>query len=185
MAVQLTRRQFTVAEYYEMGKAGILTEDDRVELIEGEIIEMSPIGDAHAWCVNRLNRLFSKAVGDVAVVSVQNPVRLGDRSEPVPDVMLVRLGPGLRGPHPTPADVLLLVEVSDTTLAYDEQVKVPLYARSGVPETWIVDLNREAIRAHREPTPKGYRLIEVHQRGDRISPSAFPDLSLGVDDILG
>src|SRR6266496_1101040 len=133
MAAKPTRRQFTVAEYYRMGKAGILTEDDRVELIEGEIIQVPPIGVPHASHVDRLLRLFASTLLAVAHISVQNPLRLSVRSEPVPDLMLLRLRPDLySGAGPTAADVLLLVEVSDTTLSYDLQIKLPLYARHGV-----------------------------------------------------
>ena len=180
------RHRLTVAEYYRMAKAGILTEDDRVELIEGEIIQMPPIGGPHASRVNRLNYLFILAVGDAALVIVQNPLRLGERSEPVPDVMLVRPRADFYAAgHPTAGDVLLLVEVSDTTLAYDQRIKLPLYAHSGVPEVWITDLAHEMIRVYREPGPTGYRMSLTFRRGDRLSPSAFPNLEFAVDDILG
>ena len=185
MAAEPMRRQFTVKDYYRMGKAGILKEDERVELIEGEIIQMPPIGDLHAWCVNRLNRLLVLAVGDAAVVAIQNPLRLGDRSEPVPDIVVMRPRPSLRGPHPTADDGLLVIEVSVTTLAYDQRVKVPLYARLGVPEVWVADLRGEVICVYREPTPDGYRVTLARRQGERIGPSALPDLELAVDDILG
>ena len=185
MTAQPIRRPFTVAEYYRMAKAGILTEDDRVELIEGEIIEMPPIGGPHASCVIRLTELLVSGVRGAALVSVQNPLRLSDRSEPVPDVMLLRRRPDFYSSHPTPADVLLLVEVSDTTLDYDQQVKLPLYSREGVPEVWLADLGGQVIRVHREPRPTGYRVTLTRRRGERLSPAAFPDLELAVDDILG
>jgi Uma2 family endonuclease len=185
MAVQPTRRQFTVAEYYRMGKAGILTEDDHVELIEGQVIEMPPIGGPHASCVNRSNRCLDRAVGDAAIESVQNPLNLGERSEPVPDLMLLRPRADFYVVHPTARHVLLLIEVSDTTLAYDLRSKLPLYARHGVPEVWIVDLNRAIILVHREPTPTGYRVTETRRRGDRLVVAALPDLEIAVEDILG
>lgn len=185
MAAKTLRRQFTLAEYYRMGEAGILTEDDRVELIEGEIIQLPPIGDPHAWCVNRVNRLFVLGIGDQGVVSPQNPFRLSQRSEPVPDIVIIHPRARLAGPHPTPADVFLVIEVSDSTLGYDLGVKVPLYAREGVPETWFVDLKGKRVCVYRDPSPEGYRVTLTFERGDRIAPLAFPDLDISVDDILG
>ena len=139
MAAKPTRRLFTVAEYYQMGCAGVLGPDERVELIEGDVIEMPPIGVGHAYHVDRIVRLFARVFGDAVHLRVQNPLHLSDRSEPVPDVMLLQPRPdfyALR--HPLPQDVLLLVEVSDTTLAFDTKTKLPLYAREGVREVWIV-----------------------------------------------
>jgi len=186
MAVQPARRQFTVDEYYQMGRVGILTEDDRVELIEGEIIEMPPIGGRHSSCVNRLTRLLVMALGDSAVVTVQNPLRLDDRSESVPDIIVAKPRADFyEDHHPVPADVLLLIEVSDTTIGYDRRVKLPLYARNGVPVVWIADLDRGIIRVHQDPTPDGYRVVQTRRRGDRLAPSAFPDLAFAVNDILG
>jgi Uma2 family endonuclease len=186
MAVQPTRRLFTIDDYYRMGAAGILGEDDRVELIEGEIIQMPPIGDPHALCVRRTNNRVGRTVGDAAILDVQNPLRLSDRSEPMPDVMLLRPRADFYATgKPTAADVLLLIEVSDTTLRYDRQVKVPLYAREGVPEVWIADLRRALILAYRDPTPTGYRVTETYRRGDRITLSQLPGVSIAVEDILG
>ena len=186
MAVEPARRQFTVDEYYQMASAGILSENDRVELIEGEIIQMPPIGGRHASCVDRIAELFFGAFRGIAQVRVQNPLRLDGLSEPVPDVMLLKRRSDFYAErHPFPQDVLLLVEVSDTTVAYDRRVKLPLYARLGVGEVWIVDLDRSIIDLHREPTSEGYRLIETRRRGERLGPSAFPDQTFSVDDILG
>jgi Uma2 family endonuclease len=186
MAAQPARRLFTVREYYRMGKAGILTPDERVELMDGEIVQMPPIGSPHASCVRRYTRLFSEALGREAEVSIQNPIRLGDRSEPVPDVVLLRpRADAYAAEHPTPADVLLLVEVSDRTLAYDERTKLPVYAREQVPEVWLTDLGHQLILAHREPTVEGYRITVTYRRGERIAPLAFPDHEFLVDDILG
>lgn len=185
MAAKPMRRKFTVSEYYRMGKAGILTEDDRVELIEGEIIQLPPVGDSHAWCVNRLNKLFVLGVGDRAIVGVQNPFRLSTRSEPLPDLVVMRPRASMSGPHPTQQDAILVIEVSDTTLAYDQRVKLPLYAREGVPEVWIVDLRGERLLVNRDPSPDGYSTTLILGRGDRISPAALTDLELAVDDILG
>ena len=185
MAAKPARRLFTVSEYYQMGNAGILTDDDRVELIEGEVIEMPAIGGRHASRVNRLTRLFSRAFGDEVILTVQNPLRLSQRSEPIPDILLLKPRPDFYVEHPAPTDVLLLVEVSDTTAGYDRRVKLPLYARLGVPEVWIADLDRSIIDIHREPCPTGDRLVETKRRGERIAPAAFPDQSFLVEDILG
>ena len=147
---------------------------------------MPPIGGPHASCVKRIARLFFHIVGDAAVVSVQDPLRLTDRSEPVPDLMLLRPRPDFYAAgHPTAADVLLLIEVSDTTLAYDRGTKLPLHAREGVPEVWIADLKGERILVHREPSPTGYRLARTVRRGERLSSAAFPDIDFAVDDMLG
>lgn len=187
MAIRVpNRRRFTAREYQRMGETGILHEDDRVELIEGEIIEMAPIGNRHFACVNRLTRLFVQRVGDSAVVHVQNPVRLSDLSEPQPDLSLLRPREDFyAGKHPAPEDVLLLVEVADTSLAYDREVKLPLYARAGIREVWIVDLAGEKIERHTDPTTEGYRRIEQVRRGETLEPAALGGLALPVDDVLG
>jgi Uma2 family endonuclease len=185
MAAKPTRRLFTVAEYYQMGCAGILARDERVELIEGEIIQMPPIGVGHAFHVDRIMRLFAQVFGDTVHLRVQNPIHLGDRSEPVPDVMLLQPRvDSYATHHPTPTDVLLLVEVSDTTVAFDTKVKLPLYASEGVAEVWIVDLNVRAVRVNSGPTQRGYQISETKGRGERLTPSAFPERSFLVDDIL-
>jgi Uma2 family endonuclease len=169
-----------------MAEAGILREDDRVELIDGEIVEMAPIGDRHATAVDRTNDLFVPLFRDVALTRVQNPIRLGEHHEPQPDFALVRRRPGLYASgHPAPEDIFLIVEVADTSVDYDRQVKVPLYARGGVPETWLVDLPQAILWVYREPTPDGYRSIRMLRRGDRVAPAAFPDRELAVDSILG
>jgi Uma2 family endonuclease len=180
------RRRFTVEDYYRMGEAGILGEDDRVELIEGEIVEMPPIGSPHGGGVNRLIHLFTGLLGDRAVVSAQNPVRLSDISEPVPDITLLRSRADFyAGSHPRPGDVLLLVEVADTSGAFDRRVKAPLYARAGIPEYWIVDLPRGLLEIHRDPSPDGYLVRRELHPGDRVAPAALPDAELEVRDILG
>nr|WP_290223664.1 Uma2 family endonuclease [Trichocoleus desertorum] len=186
MAVQLLRRQFTVTQYHQMVEAGILAEDDRVELIEGEIIEMSPIGRRHAACVNRLVRLFSERLGDRVIVAAQNPVELSDRSEPQPDVALLQPRPDFyEAGHPQPQDILLLVEVADTTVEFDREIKIPLYAKSGVREVWLVDLNQNAIAVYREPSLSGYAQVQQLQRGQMLTVQAITDVSLAVEKLLG
>ena len=181
---ELTRRRFTVHDYHRMGEAGILHEDDRVELIEGEIVEMAAIGTRHFACVNQLTRLLVRGVGNGAIVSVQNPVRLDDHSEPQPDLTVLRVR-DYRESLPGPEDVLLLIEVSDTTLSYDRNVKLPLYARAGIPEVWIVDLTDEVIERHIDPSGDSYRHVERARRGEEIRSSALPELSFRVKAVLG
>lgn len=179
------RRRFTVHEYHRMAEAGILHEDDRVELIEGEIVEMSPIGGRHAKCVIELMRLLVPVVGEEARVSPQNPVRLGDYGEPQPDIAVLRISERYRaGELSESEDVLLLVEVSDTSLRYDREIKLPLYARAVVREVWIVDLANEAIERHTEPTGDGYRLTERARRGETLRSKALPELVVPVDALL-
>jgi Uma2 family endonuclease len=178
--------RFTAADYHRMGEAGIFHEDDRVELIEGVILRMSPIGDRHAGRVIVLNDLFSTRLAGRALVSVQNPLRLTERSEPEPDLVIMRRpkdAQSVRAPHPH--DVLLLIEVADTTLAFDRDTKVPLYAAAGIPEVWLLDLQGDRLRVYREPHEGEYRSITVLTRGDSITPLAFADLTLSVSQILG
>lgn len=180
----LRRRRFTVDEYHRMARAGILHEDDRIELIEGELIEMAAIGSRHMACVIELNRRFVLGLMDRAIVSIQNPVRLSSRSEPEPDVVLLRpRTDGYREALPGPEDVLLLNEVSDTTLAYDRGTKLALYAAAGIPEVWIWDLKRRRVLVHREPAGRSYRSVAVVTRG-AIAPAAFPDVLIPVSEIL-
>jgi len=186
MRIEATRKRFTVDDYYRMAEAGILTETDRVELIEGEIVEMSPIGDRHAMAVNRATMIFTRGIGDQAVVSIQNAAHIDRYNEPQPDVVLIRPREGFYGTrHPRPEDVVLLIEVSDTTLRFDRSVKLPIYARSGICEVWIVDLINNAIHVHREPTGRSYAVIGTKGRGESISVQAFPKFEIKVDDLLG
>jgi Uma2 family endonuclease len=181
---EVTRRRFTVHDYHRMGEAGILHEDDRVELIEGEIVEMAAIGTRHFACVNQLTRSLVREVGDAAIVSVQNPVRLDEHTEPQPDLTVLRAR-DYRESLPMPEDVLLLIEVSDTTLAYDRGVKLPLYSRAGIQEVWMVDVSHEVIERHTDPSGDGYQGIERTRRGGTIESVALPELTLSVDTVLG
>ena len=186
MAVQLNHYRFTRAEYHRMVEAGILDEDSPVELIEGEILEMSPIGRRHKAAVDRLNRIFDRAVGDAAIVRVQSSVVLGDRSEPEPDLALLRWRDDFYADtDETPEDVLLIVEVADSSEVYDRQTKASLYARYGIPEFWVVSVNRDQIFVHRDPTPGGYATVRIARRGESISPLALPELDVAVDAIVG
>jgi Uma2 family endonuclease len=182
MAIASRRRRFTVEEYRRLGEVGILHEDDRVELIDGEIVEMTPIGERHALAVIYLNNALARGLEGRALVSPQNPLRLGPHSEPQPDLVLLR--PAVDR-LPAAPDALLVIEVADTSLAYDRDTKLPRYARAGIPEAWIVDLEGQAVEVHRAPGPTGYRDVQRLGRGASVSPAAFPDLRLAVDDILG
>ena len=178
-------RRFTVAEYYRMAEAGILKPDERVELIEGEIIVMPPIGPGHAWDVALSNSLLSRVAGSRFIVQVQNPVHLEDGSEPQPDLMLIRHRAGGYGAaHPTPADVLLAIEVADSSLEYDRQVKAHLYGLNNIVETWIKNLPEDCIERFTEPGPEGYAQHTIHRRGETLTPVSLPDLELAVDDLL-
>ena len=182
-----TRHKLDVDEYYQIAEAGVLGEDDRVELINGEIIDMAPIGQGHVATVNGLNQALVLACVNKALVSVQNPVRLDRLNEPQPDFAVFRHRPDFyaTGDRPGPADVLLLVEVADSSLRYDRTVKLPLYARAGIPEVWIVDLKRRVLHAHRRPTDGEYAEITTHHPGDRLALAAAPDIAVRLDLALG
>ena len=186
MSLELIKRQFTIKEYHQMPAAGIIKESERVELIRGEIVKMSPIGRFHAACVNRLVRIFTREIGDRAIVAPQNPVELDDYSEPQPDIGLLEPRPDFYASgHPKPADILLIVEVADSTIKYDREVKVPLYAEDKIREVWLVDINQQCLEVYREPTPNGYAQVEKFQRGQSLSIQRFPDLAIQVAEILG
>lgn len=184
MATTPTRRRFTVDEFYRMGKAGILCEDDRVELIDGEIITMAPIGDRHAACVDGLNGWFTPKLEGRAIVRVQSPIRLSERSMPQPDIALLRLRPDrYASGHPGPEDVLVVMEVSDTSLRHDRR-KLALYAEAGIAEAWLFNLATHQVEIHREPVGRQYRQVRILDRDATIVPLAFPDLALPLDTVL-
>ncbi|HEY9853657.1 MAG TPA: Uma2 family endonuclease [Leptolyngbyaceae cyanobacterium] len=186
MNLQLIRRKFTVSQYHQMADAGILNENDRVELIRGEIVEMTPIGRRHAACVNRLVRLFIQLLGDSIILSPQNPIELDNNSQPQPDIVLLQPRPDFYESRlPQPQDIILLVEVADTTVESDRNIKIPLYAENGIRETWLVNINEEWVEVYREPSTTGYQNVQRFQRGESLSILAFPDLNLTVDEILG
>ena len=175
------RHRLTVEEYYRMAEVGILKEDDRIELIEGEIIDMPPVGSLHSSAVNRLNAVFNLCAGTRAIVSVQNPIRLNSRSEPQPDLALLRhRADYYRDAHPGPADVLLLVEVAGSSLRYDVEVKLPLYAQQGIPEIWIVDLEHRRLEIHR--CPDGDVYLEKHWAlpGEKAVPAGLVECEVDV-----
>jgi Uma2 family endonuclease len=185
MHTTLTTRRFTVDEYYRMAEAGILEPGERVELIEGKIVAMAAIGSRHAGCVNSLTRLLVGAVEDQALVAVQNPVRLSELSEPEPDVAVLRpRADQYADAHPGPGEVLLIIEVADTTVDFDRDVKAPLYAGAGIPEYWLVDLPGDRIEVRRDPDQNGYREVTSHGRGGVLRPGELPELEVPVDAVL-
>jgi len=178
-------RRFTSAEYHAMIAAGIFQEDERIELIAGEIVQMSPIGSGHAGCVNRLNRRLTRGLGEQGLVAVQNPIALELSSEPQPDLAVLRPRADDYGQsHPEAKDILLVIEVAETSLGYDREVKIPLYARAGIPEAWLVRLTDRCIEVYRDPAATGYQSMQTFRTGT-LSPLAFPDLALTVETILG
>ena len=186
MATLPLRYAFSVDEWHRMGDASLFADDARVELLDGEITERAPIGDQHALCVMRLERMFGRLADDAGfALSTQNPVVLDDRSEPQPDVALLRPPLERYSAHPRPKDVLLLIEVADTTLAHDRDRKSLLYARSGITETWIVDLEGQEILVLRGPSRDGYRDAHRARHGETIGVFALIGLVVPVDDVLG
>ena len=186
MAVQAPKRLFTVREFHQMAEGGVFHEDDRVELLAGEVVQMTPIGARHAGCVKRLNALLSALVRGIAVVSVQDPLDLDDRSEPQPDLALLRSRSDFYADfHPRPLDVLLVIEVADTSGEYDRAVKVPLYARAGIPEVWVIDLAARAVDVYRQPSPDGYQDHRRRGGDDRLSSDRVPTLDVTVGQVLG
>ena len=186
MRAEVTKKLFTVEEYYQMAEAGILKPQDRVELIEGEIIQMSPIGVRHAACVNRATDLFTFSFRGRAIVTVQNPVRLNRYNEPQPDLVLAKhRADYYASGHPTPEDVFLMLEVAQTTLRYDRDVKLPIYARLGIREVWIENLKHDVILVFRNPVGEKFRDSRTLHRGDSLSAAAFPKITFKVEDLLG
>lgn len=188
MGVKPARRKFTVEEYACMGAAGILREDERVELIEGEIIEMPPISSGHSGGVGGLAELFYERLRRRAIVWVQNPILLSEHSEPQPDIAILRRRESFyRDRHPEPTDVLLVIEVSHSSLAYDRDVKIPLYAAAGIPEAWLARVRMQRLYIYRNPDPAGglYRDVHTVGPGETVSPLAFPDIVLTHTDIFG
>lgn len=186
MASDPIRHLFTTAEYHTMADAGVFAEDDRLELIEGEVFQMPPVGHRHAAQVKRLLSILGEAFRGRAILGVQDPIHLDDFSEPQPDLaVLRRKNDFYADEHPGPEDIFLVVEVADSTLEFDRRRKLPLYERSGVQEVWIANLVDGFLEVYREPTPHGYRQTLRLSREDKITLTAFPDIELLVGDLLG
>jgi len=185
--VEAPARKFNVTEYYRMAEAGILHEDDRIELIEGKIVEMTPIGSRHALCLERLNRVFQMGVkADQGLIRIQDPIRLSDETEPQPDLVIASVTQGedrYADAHPAPEDVLLVVEVADSSLVYDRNTKVPLYAAAGIPEYWLIDLVRNRIEVYRSPSSGSFKDVRTFDREDVASPLHFPKVQIRLADL--
>lgn len=177
-------RRFSVDEYYRMAEVGILKPDEKLELIDGAILKMSPSGPTHASVTSSLEELLKELIGKRATVRVQFPIRLDDRNEPEPDIAVVQRGRYMTA-HPAPADVFFLVEVADSSLLFDKRDKAELYARAGVPEYWLVDLPNRAFHIHREPADGKYQKINsITNADDAVSPAAFEDVAVKLKDVL-
>jgi len=179
--IERARRLFTVDEYDRMAEVGVLRPEERLELIHGEVVEMSPIDDPHAACVANLTRLLVLGVRERAVVWPQNPVRVEQHSKPQPDLALLAPRSYIkRGTGPSTSDAMLVVEVADTSLHYDRTVKQRLYAQAGIGEYWIVDVGAESVEVYRTPGPDGYRESQRVSRDGVISPLPFPDVHIAI-----
>lgn len=183
---KVRKKLFTVEEYHRIVEAGALREGSKVELIEGEIYPMAAMGSRHAACVRRINALLGNRMEQGMVVSPQCPVQLDDLSEPEPDIALLKPRADFyESGHPKPEDVLLAVEVSDTSLEHDTDVKLPAYARAGIPEVWIVDLNSRTIKIHSNPESGEYRSASQAKRGEAFESKRLPGAEIAANDILG
>jgi len=186
MVLQTIRRKITVAEFQRMGDIGIFHNDERLELIDGEIIKMTPIGSRHAYCVNRMAEFLITHLGNRAMVSTQNPVCLGKYSEPQPDIAIIkRTERKYMTSHPDASDVYLIIEFADSSINFDHDVKLPAYAKAGIQEVWIVDLISGCIEIYQEPTTSGYKKVNKKKGSDTFSPSSFPDITIIVNQALG
>ncbi|MBK8509418.1 MAG: Uma2 family endonuclease [Candidatus Competibacter sp.] len=178
------RHRWTVAEFHRMAEVGLLMEDSRVELIDGEIVQMAPIGSQHSGKVNRFIHLFSKVFGRKAIIAAQNPIVLGGYEEPQPDITLLRWREDFyEQAHPHAEDVLLIIEISDSTLHYDRDVKIPLYAKNGIPEVWLLDLQNRQLETYREPLNGAYRQRDSQQTGP-IAPLLCPDAIIDLAELF-
>jgi len=180
------RRRLTVAEFERMIAANIWPEDERIELIDGELINTSPINAPHVYAVTMLTDIFIQTLRRRASVFCQNPVELGEEVRPQPDIALVRPPAArYRTRLAGPADILLVVEVCDTTLAYDRDTKLPLYATANIPEVWLVDVNANTISVYREPRAGAYQQLAAYARGAEVAPGAFPDVKVKMAEVVG
>jgi Uma2 family endonuclease len=178
------RWRWTLEDYLRLGETGIIGEDERVELIDGEIIRMSPIGNRHYSGTIKASTPFGRRAPDACLVSVQNPLRLGHGYEPMPDVVVLKPRADFYASGHNPEDVLLVIEVSDSSRDYDLNEKALIYARALIPEYWVSDLVQDALVVHREPTADGYASVQTLKRGQKITPLAFSDWEIAVEEIL-
>jgi len=185
MNTAIAVRRLSVQDYHRMAESGILQPDERIELLEGQIIQMAAKGTAHRAAVTRIQRLFEKRLGDRVLICLQDPVRLDDYSEPEPDVAILVPNPlDYEDHHPTPSEVYLLIEVSDTTLKFDRETKAPAYARSGITEYWVLDVNDRKLHVYRVPSAEGYQSETILSDALTVAPLAFPDYVIAVRELL-
>ena len=185
MSVHLAKRLINVDEYYRMAETGILTEADRVELIHGEILNMSPIGSKHAAVVDRLSKILHQHLSEVDIIRVQSPVKINDLNVPEPDISVLKFREDFYAQqHPGGQDVLLVIEVSETTFAYDKEIKLPLYASVGIPEYWIINLEKQEIEVHKLPSGDVYKNITIHRAGDKVNLPGT-EMRFDANDLLG
>ncbi|BCX04030.1 MAG: hypothetical protein KatS3mg053_1968 [Candidatus Roseilinea sp.] len=186
MAVHVTLRPISVSEYARMREAGILAEDDRVELIAGEIRRMSPIGPLHAAIVKKLNELLLLLLAQSAIVSVQDPIQLDDLSEPQPDLaVLKRRDDFYRQGIPTAEDTLIVIEVADASADYDRKEKIPRYASAGIPEAWLIDVTNQVIEQYTLPGKSRYQNVRIHEWDDTLTAQVIPGLQIKVEQVFG
>lgn len=182
--VEVERRRFTAEEYHRMGEAGVFGEGERVELIEGEVVALNPIGGRHAMCVRELTWLIGRRLSEEFRLDVQNPVGLEENWEPQPDLAVIRTR-DYADELPGAGDILILIEVSDTTLRYDREIKLPFYAKTGIPEVWIADPANETMERHSNLSGSDYRRMERARRGEELASEVLPSVLLRTDDIFG
>jgi len=186
METEVTKKLFTVDEYYSMAAAGIIGPDERVELVDGEIIQMSPIGHRHGVRVVRASTLFFRALDRKAVISTQGTLRLNKRTEFEPDLVVYKPRADFYASgRAKPADVLLVVEMADSSLSYDRKIKIPLYAAANIPEVWIQDIKNDLLLVYRDPRDKNYAISLELQRTEFVSPTSFPEIRFSIDDLFG
>lgn len=186
MTAEVLKRLFTVEQYHRMIEAGVFQENDRVELIRGEVVEIAAIGTRRAARVRRVSELLRSKLGSSVFVDTQNPVEVDEYSEPQPDIAVLRPREDFyASAHPTSEDVFVLIEISDSTIRRDRTVKIPLYAEDNIIEAWIVDVNAELVEVYRQPSARGYQSLQTYGRGHSIELLAFPGVAIAVDEILG
>ena len=186
MNATVTIHRFNVEEYHRLTESNILHEDDRVELVEGRIVDMTPIGSKHAACVSRLNRIFTMKLQTSAIVQVQNPIQLLDQSEPQPDIVVLKNRDDFYAERlPNADDILLVIEVADSSLEYDRETKLPLYAKANIPEVWLINLIENIVEIYSAPSLEGYNVITKHRHNQAIVPENFPDIKVVVSEIFG
>jgi Uma2 family endonuclease len=181
---QPRRLRFTVDHYYKMIELGMINDYEKAEIIDGEMVQKMTIGDRHAWAVDMLAKIFIKNLPDSVRVCVQNPLRLGDFDEPEPDIVIADLTKYDGKRHPRREETILVVEVADASLRYDRDTKLPLYAEAGIPEVWIVNLRKNVIEVHQQPSVGIYLNAAIFTHGERVESSVLSDLQVAVDEVI-